>query len=60
MAYYDGERILSDADTVDVAEYIGLDVIRRGKNNLIKCPGHLKRLHREDNNFGSCILTDHG
>lgn len=60
MAYYDGERILADADTVDVAEYIGLDVIHRGKNNLIKCPGHLKRLHREDNNFGSCILTDHG
>ena len=56
--FYDEERIMADADTVQVAEYIGLEMRRAAGKWQIKCPGHPKILGKEDNNFGSCVLVD--
>ena len=60
MAYYDGEKIIEDADAYTVAEFLNMETLRRGKNIQIKCPGHLKRLGKIDTNFGSCMLTEKG
>lgn len=57
---YDRERLLQAADSLDVAEYIGLDIKRIGSNYSILCPGHEKRLGKPDTGFGNCILTKNG
>ena len=58
--FYDSERIIEDADVVNVAEYLDMEMSRSGSVIRIKCPGHFKRLGKEDNNFGSCMLTEKG
>ena len=60
MAFYDKDRLLEEANAQMVAEYLGMEMQYKGGNIQIKCPGHLKRLGKEDNNFGSCVLTEKG
>lgn len=57
---YDRERLMDDADSYTVATYIGMDVIKRGANYWIHCPGHEKRLGKPDNRIGNCCLTKKG
>lgn len=69
MIYYDIEAIKANADPYEVAVHIGMQ-IREGKDrhtkqgnrriNYILCPGHPKRLGKEDRHFGSCYLTKYG
>jgi hypothetical protein len=58
--FYDAKRIVEDADVENVAEYLDMEMSRSGSVIRIKCPGHFKRLGKEDNNFGSCMLTERG
>lgn len=60
MAFYDKDRLLEEANAQMVAEYLGMEMRYKGNNIQIKCPGHFKRLGKEDNNFGSCVLTEKG
>lgn len=70
MIKYDIEAIKNDADPYIIAKYIGIPIKegkeQRTKSGYIKktyyilCPGHLKRIKKEDKNFGSCTLTDYG
>lgn len=49
----DVSRILDDANILDVAEDLGLEMKPQGRNMLILCPCH------PDRHFGSCkLLTD--
>jgi len=67
---YDVEAILETADPLDVARYIGMPIQegkyyktkkgRTKKTYYILCPGHKKRLGREDKHFGSAVLTERG
>ena len=60
MAFYDEERILEDADSLTVAEFLGLEVRRAGNRHQIYCPGHMERLGKADTHMGSCYLTPKG
>ena len=60
MAFYDEERILEDADSLTVAEFLGLEVRRAGNRHQIYCPGHMERLGKPDTHMGSCYLTPKG
>lgn len=60
MAFYDKDRLLDEANAQMVAEYLGMDMLYKGNTIQIKCPGHLKRMHHEDQNFGNCSLTEKG
>lgn len=60
MAFYDKEKILEEANSLMVIEYLGVDYITKGSYVYIKCPGHLERLGKEDANFGNCVLTEKG
>ena len=56
----DRELLLEEADARTVAEYLGMEVVRKGAHDFICCPGHEKRLGRPDTNISNCILTDKG
>lgn len=58
--YYDIDEILENVTGREVAEYFNLDIIRKGSNDYIHCPGHLERLGKEDYKAGNCVLTEHG
>ena len=60
MAFYDAERLIEDADAELVAEYINMEMRKKGNYVYIKCPGHLEHSGKEDTNFGSCLLTQKG
>lgn len=47
-------------DAASVADYIGIEVVKRGANLCIRCPGHEKRLGKPDNNIGNAVLTQRG
>ena len=50
----DKELLLEECDVRTVAEYIGMDVAKRGSKYSILCPEH------NDGNFGNCYLTPKG
>ena len=56
----DKQALLAEANAIDVAKYIGMDVVHRGANYFIPCPGHKKRLGREDTTIGNCVLYPNG
>jgi len=58
--YYDIKRIQEEATGYNVAEYLGMDIIRRGAYSFILCPGHIDRLGRKDTIMKNCILTNQG
>lgn len=60
MAFYDRERLLEEATSMMLIEFLGVDYETKGSYTYIKCPGHLKRMHKIDNNFGNCVLTEKG
>ena len=49
--------LVDNADSLSVATYIGMEV-QRGRR--IRCPGHMKRLGKEDNHIGNAVLTPKG
>lgn len=51
---YDREKLIEAADTLLVAEHIGLEIKRTGSRRSILCPAH------NDRHFGNCVLTEHG
>lgn len=60
MAFYDKNRLLEEATSMMLVEFLGIDHEIKGSYTYIKCPGHLKRVGKVDNNFGNCILTEKG
>ena len=52
--------LLEEADAREVAEYIGMDVQKRGANYFVLCPGHSNRLGKEDSTIGNCVLYKNG
>ena len=56
----DRQKLLNEVDTLVVANYIGMEIKHRGKNNYIRCPGHIYRLGKEDKKISYAILTPHG
>ena len=60
MAFYDIQRILDEADSLTVAQFLGIEYSHRGKNFFIRCPGHEKRLGHEDNHLSNAWLTPKG
>lgn len=58
--FYDLERILDEADSVTVAEFIGMEVSHRGHYNFIRCPGHENRLGKVDRRMTNAWLLPKG
>lgn len=57
---YNLELLREEATGIAVAEYIGMDIRRKGAYNFILCPGHPKVLGRRDNTMSNCVLTNKG
>ena len=57
---YDVEALLDEADSLSVANYLGMEVVKKGSNYCIPCPGHEERLGKPDRKIGNCILTPKG
>lgn len=57
---YDKRRLLEEATGFSVAEYLGMDVVKRGKYYFIQCPGHMKQMGKYDRVKSNCILTNKG
>lgn len=57
---YDVDRIIEDSDSYEVAQAIGIECVRKGKNVFIPCPGHLMRKGRIDTHIGNARLTRNG
>lgn len=60
MKKIDKQQLINEADPLTVAEYIGMNVVRKGSHNFISCPGHKARLGKEDRNISNAVLTDKG
>ena len=56
----DREYLMSEADGFSVAEYLGMEMVKKGSNFCIHCPGHEKRLGRPDTRIGNAVLTNKG
>lgn len=53
-------RLIQETDAETVAEYLQMDIERKGKSNYILCPGHVERLGKPDFHFGNAVLKRHG
>lgn len=56
----DKDLLLAEVNAIKIAEYIGMTVVKRGDNYFIPCPGHQKRIGKEDTNIGNCVLYENG
>ena len=57
---YDIDKLIETANSLDVAEAIGLPIKRSGRNIFCECPSHRKILGKDDSNISNCVLTPHG
>lgn len=57
---YDADRIIEDADPLEVVSALGMDSQKRGKNVFIRCPGHLSRMGHIDEHMSNAWLTRNG
>jgi hypothetical protein len=56
----DKELLLEEADAITVAEYLGMEMQKKGSNIFICCPGHEKRLGKPDTRISNCVLLEKG
>lgn len=56
----DKETLIELTDIETVADFISLDVVRKGNRSYILCPGHLARLGKPDLNIGNAYLKNGG
>ena len=57
---YDKKDVLAVADAFVVANNLGIETKKRGRNIFIHCPAHLQKLGRVDNTADNCVITKHG
>lgn len=57
---YDLDKLRDEVNALDVAEYIGMEIYKRGSRNYIYCPGHEARLGTPDRTADNCLLRDKG
>lgn len=57
---YDMDMAREHLDALAMAEELGLEVIRKGRNHYIRCPEHEKRLGKPDRNINNCIIDHDG
>lgn len=60
MMRIDKVALRAEANCIDVAKYIGINVVNRGANSFILCPGHEKRLGKPDMTIGNCAIYPDG
>ena len=60
MMRIDKNALLQDVNCIDVAQYIGIEVVKRGANYFILCPGHTQRLGKPDTSIGNCVIYPDG
>lgn len=60
MEWFDKEKIMSDADSYQIAQALGMDTRRKGNYVFIRCPGHADRIGHEDTKIGNAYLTPKG
>lgn len=56
----DLKSLLEKADAREVAENIGMQVVKKGSCYCVSCPGHLNRLGKVDKNLGNAVINKKG
>lgn len=54
------EELIQSTDAETVADYISMNVVKKGRYSYILCPGHLTRLGKPDLNIGNAYLKNGG
>lgn len=57
---YDLDELRDSLDAIETAGYLGIEIMRRGRNSYIRCPEHFQRLGKEDRSIGNCVLSGKG
>jgi hypothetical protein len=57
---FDREALIENANAYDVAQAIGMNVVKRGTKYFIPCPGHETRLGKPDRKTTNAVLTPKG
>lgn len=54
--WFNDEKILQDADILDMCNRLGIKAVRRGANTFIRCPEHKSRTGKEDTALDKCYI----
>lgn len=57
---YDIQAIKGDANPLDVARFIDMEIKKHGSRYYIRCPKHEEELGRIDKHIDNCVLTKWG
>ena len=60
MRRFNDVKIHEDADCVDIAEAIGIKMIKRGSSIFMECPEHEKNAGKRDTDLDRCIVSAKG
>lgn len=56
----DKDSLLSVVSCYDVADTLGLKMIKKGNNTYVECPYHFRRLGKSDKKLGNCVISRNG
>ena len=60
MRRFNDRKIYEDADCVDIAEAIGMKMMKSGNSIFIECPEHEKNAGKRDTDLDRCIVSTKG
>ncbi len=60
MGKYNIKLLLAEADCLTIADMLGINGTKKGKNHYIECPEHFKRTGKRETKFDNCILNERG
>lgn len=60
MRRFNDRKIYEDADCVDIAEAIGMKMMKRGNSIFIECPEHEKNAGKRDTDLDRCVVSAKG
>lgn len=53
-------ELLEQVNCSDLAEYLGIEQVKKGKRIYIRCPEHVKNTGKEERKIDNCILSENG
>lgn len=60
MRWFQDEKLKEDADAVEIAQALNMNMVRRGRNIFIECMDHMKNTGKKDLKLNKCIVTRRG
>lgn len=58
--HFNIDKILEDADAREIAEAIGMKLVKRGSSVFTECPEHEKNTGKKDTDYDRCVINEKG